>query len=81
MKRVMLASTCSVSFMMTVKFIITVAEWAQCCQMVFDNAMHESANVIALLMKPSLRLAEEQCDHKKMPNVYKSCPKMISLEK
>ena len=22
-----------------------------------------------------------QCDQKKMPNVYKSCPKMISLEK
>ena len=23
----------------------------------------------------------KQCDHKKMPNVYKSCPEMISLEK
>ena len=22
-----------------------------------------------------------QCDQKKLPNVYKSCPKMISLEK
>ena len=22
-----------------------------------------------------------QCDHKKSPNVYKSCPKMVSLEK
>ena len=23
----------------------------------------------------------DQCDQKKLPNVYKSCPKMISLEK
>ena len=23
----------------------------------------------------------DQCDQKKSPNVYKSCPKMISLEK
>ena len=23
----------------------------------------------------------KQCDQKKLPNVYKSCPKMISLEK
>ena len=23
----------------------------------------------------------EQCDQEKLPNVYKSCPKMISLEK
>ena len=23
----------------------------------------------------------QQCDQKKSPNVYKSCPKMISLEK
>ena len=25
--------------------------------------------------------ADDQCDQKKSPNVYKSCPKMISLEK
>ena len=26
-------------------------------------------------------LTHKQCDLKKLPNVYKSCPKMISLEK
>ena len=26
-------------------------------------------------------IATDQCDQKKSPNVYKSCPKMISLEK
>ena len=29
----------------------------------------------------SLKLTHSQCDQKKLPNVYKSCPKMISLEK
>ena len=30
----------------------------------------------------SMLLLSNQCDHsKKLPNVYKSCPKMISLEK
>jgi len=28
-----------------------------------------------------LRLLGNQCDQKKWPNVYKKCPKMISLEK
>ena len=27
------------------------------------------------------KVPEGQCDQKKSPNVYKSCPKMISLEK
>ena len=26
-------------------------------------------------------VTSQQCDQKKLPNVYKSCPKMISLEK
>ena len=26
-------------------------------------------------------VSKEQCDQKKLPNVYKSCPKIISLEK
>ena len=35
---------------------------------------------------PSLKISYHkarcaQCDKKKSPNVYKSCPKMISLEK
>ena len=28
-----------------------------------------------------LHLPPKQCDQKKSPNVYKSCPEMISLEK
>ena len=29
----------------------------------------------------TLVLLTSQCDQKKSPNVYKSCPKMVSLEK
>ena len=29
----------------------------------------------------SIKGREDQCDQKKLPNVYKSCLKMISLEK
>ena len=28
-----------------------------------------------------VQIGKYQCDQKKLPNVYKSCPKMISLEK
>ena len=28
-----------------------------------------------------IKFAYQQCDQKKSPKVYKSCPKMISLEK
>ena len=33
------------------------------------------------LIFPQIRVGEEQCEQKKLPNVYESCPKMISLEK
>ena len=32
-------------------------------------------------MVPKARFVASQCDQKKSPNFYKSCPKMISLEK
>ena len=34
-----------------------------------------------LISPPWPKLTPDQCDQKKSPNVYKSCPKMISPEK
>ena len=47
-----------------------------------DSSRIASINNCQILSKPSVQAAwASQCDQKKSPNVYKSCPKMISLEK
>ena len=49
--------------------------------MTIENTFNQARYQATLMRQPPALVDHQQCDQKKLPNVYKSCPKMISLEK